>query len=172
MKSVIAGAATILALAASGSALAALPAGRDAPELSAPGAHAGKVVSVDLVELLKQGPVVVYFFPSAFTDSWETKAFAEQFERFRAAGTSVIGVSRDAIDTLQSFSAEEAGGKFPMVSADEDLVNAWDVNDGAMFNTRTTYVVAPSGKIVFVHDDNDYSGHITRTLAFVEGLKE
>jgi thioredoxin-dependent peroxiredoxin len=170
MKSVFA-AAGILALVAASPATAALSAGTVAPEFSAPGAQAGETVTVDLAELLKQGPVVVYFFPSAFTDSAETREFAMNFDKFRAAGASVVGVSRDAVDTLQRFSVEECDGKFPVASASESLVNAFDVNDGAMFNTRTTYVIAPSGKIVFAHDDNDYRGHIKRSLAFVEEMK-
>jgi peroxiredoxin len=169
MKYLVAG--LILAASAANPALAALSPGASAPEFSAPGARDGKVVKVELAELLKQGPVVIYFFPSAFTDSAETEDFVSNYDRFRAAGASVVGVSRDSVETLQRFSAEEGGGKFPMASANESLVNAFDVNDGAMFNTRTTYVVAPSGKIVFVHDDNEYRNHVKRALAFVEGMK-
>lgn len=172
MKSVLAAAAAFFAVAAAGPASAALSTGATAPEFSAPGAQEGKAVMVDLAELLKQGPVVVYFFPSAFTDTAQTREFAENIDRFRAAGASVVGVSRDSADTLQRFSLEEAGGRFPVASASESLVNAWDVNDGAMFNTRTTYVVDPSGEIVFVHDDEEYRNHVKRALAFVEEMKK
>jgi thioredoxin-dependent peroxiredoxin len=70
---------------------------------------------------------------------------------------------------LARFSTQVCAGEFPVASASESLVNAFEVNDGAMFNTRTTYVVDPSGKIVFVHDDQDYSGHVKRVLAFLQG---
>jgi peroxiredoxin Q/BCP len=59
-----------------------------------------------------------------------------------------------------------------MASADESIVDGFDVNDGAMFNSRTTYVIAPSGKIVFVHDDEDYSHHVKNALAFVQAMKK
>ena len=172
MKSVFAAASLVLSIGTSSPVAAALKIGDSAPDFSTQGAYDGMLVIVDLAELLKRGLVVVYFFPTAFTDSAETRDFAKNFERFRAAGASVVGISRDSVDTLARFSAEECGGKFPVASASESLVNAFDVNDGAMFNTRTTYVVAPSGKIVFVHDDNDYRGHVRRTLAFVMEMKK
>lgn len=170
MKSVLAAAAAIFAVAGASPASAALSTGATAPEFTAPGAQAGKEVTVELADLLNQGPVVIYFFPSAFTDTAQTREFAKNIDRFRAAGVTVLGVSRDSIDTLQRFSVEEAGGSFPVASANEDLVNAWDVNDGAMFNTRTTYVVDPSGKIVFVHDEDEFRNHVKRVLAFVEEM--
>jgi peroxiredoxin Q/BCP len=172
MKTVLAGAAALFAFVTGGPASAALSAGSAAPEFSAPGAFDGKPVQLDLAELLKQGPVVIYFFPSAFTDTAQTREFMESIDRFRAAGVSVVGVSRDSVDTLQRFSREEAGGKFPVASASESLVNAFDVNDGAMFNTRTTYVVDRSGMIVFAYDDDEYRNHVKRALAFVEEMNK
>jgi peroxiredoxin len=172
MKSVLAAATAILSLVAASSAAAALAVGAPAPDFASPGAQGGMMMTVELAELLKQGPVVLYFFPSAFTDTTESHEFAEHIDKFRAAGVRVVGISRDSVDTLARYSTQECAGKFPMASASESLVNAFDVNDGAMFNTRTTYVVAPSGKIVFVHDDDDSSGHVKRALAFVQGMKK
>jgi peroxiredoxin len=80
-------------------------------------------------------------------------------------------MSRDSIETLARYSTQECAGKFPLASASESLVNAYDFNDGAMFNTRTTYVIDRAGKIVFVHDDDDYRDHVKRALAFVLGMK-
>ena len=171
MKLVLATAAAALSLAAAQPAAAALPVGTPAPEFSTNGAHDGKVVPVKLADLLEQGPVVLFFFPSAFTDTAASRDFAANIDRFRAAGVSVVGVSRDSTDTLVRFSTEVCAGKFPVASASESLVDAFDVNDGAMFNTRTTYVVAPSGKIVFVHDDQDPGSHVRNTLAFLETMK-
>jgi len=162
----------IFPLVASSNAAAALAVGDPAPGFSAPGAQGRTMMTVHLSELLKQGPLVLYFFPSAFTESAESHEFAQNIDTFRAAGASVVGMSRDSLDTLARFSAEECAGKFPMASAGESLVNAFDVNDGAMFNTRTTYVIAPSGKIVFVHDDDDYRDHVKRALTFVQGMKK
>jgi thioredoxin-dependent peroxiredoxin len=172
MKRVLPVVVATVSLTAATPALAALSTGATAPDFSAPAAHAGETVSIDLAELLEQGPVVLYFFPSAFTDTAQTREFAEKIARFRAAGASVVGVSRDSIDTLKQFSVDEARGAFPVASANESLVNAFDVNDGAMFNTRTTYVIAPSGRIAFVHDDDEYRNHVTRSLAFVEDMKK
>lgn len=170
MKSVVAAGAAILMLALASPASAALSLGAAAPEFSAPGAEAGQVTTVELAALRKKGPVVLYFFPSAFTDNAESRDFAANIEKFRAAGASVIGMSRDSVDTLTRYSTEAAAGKFPVASADEPLVNAYDVNDGAMFNTRTTYVIDRSGKIVFVHDEDDHRDHVKRSLAFVEAM--
>jgi peroxiredoxin len=170
MKSVLAAAIVILSLVAARPAAAALAVGGAAPQFSARGAQGGTVLTVDLAELLKNGPVVLFFFPSAFTDGPECRAFAENIDKFSVAGVSVVGVSRDGVDTLARFSTEECAGKFPLVSADENLVNSFDVNDGATFNTRTTYVIAPSGKIAFVHEDNDYGSHARSVLAFVQGM--
>lgn len=172
LKSVLAAAIAILPLVTASSAAAALAVGVSAPDFSARGAQGGTIMTVHLSQLLKQGPVVIYFFPSAFTDAAESREFAENIDKFRAAGASVVGMSRDSVDTLARYSTEECAGKFPMASASESLVNAFDVNDGAMFNTRTTYVIAPSGRIVFVHDDDDHSDHVKRALAFVQGMKK
>lgn len=171
MKSVLTVAIATLSLVAARPAAASLAVGAPAPHFSARGVQGGTVLTVDLSELLQKGAVVLFFFPSAFTDGPECKAFAKNIEEFSAAGVSVVGVSRDGVDTLARFSNEECGGKFPLASADESLVNSFDVNDGATFNTRTTYVIAPSGRIVFVHDDNDYGSHVRSALAFVEGMK-
>jgi peroxiredoxin len=175
MKPILTALATLpLALAHTIPASAALTVGAQAPEFTARGTQGGTIVTVDLSALLKKGPVVLYFFPSAFTGGSpaESHEFADNIDKFRAAGATVLGMSRDTLDTLARFSSEECAGKFPMVSADESIVDGFDVNDGAMFNTRTTYVIAPSGKIAFVHDDEDYSDHVKKTLAFVQAMKK
>lgn len=171
MKSVLAAAAAILSLAAAEPALAALAVGDSAPLFTAQGAQGDKLVTVELAALLKQGPVVIYFFPSSFTESEGAKEFAANAEAFRAAGATVVGMSRDTVEALASFSAKVCGGKFPVASAEVALVDAFDVNDGAQFNTRTTYVIAPSGKIAFVNNKPEFNGHVKSALAFVQGMK-
>ncbi len=170
MKPVLAAAAAILSLVAANPAAAALAVGDSAPDFSIDGAQGSTRMTVALAELRQKGPVVIFFFPSAFTDAPECRDFAANIDAFRAAGASVVGISRDSLDTLARFSAEECAAKVPLARADESLVNGFDVNDGAMFNTRTTYVVAPSGKIAFVNDDMDYAGHAKSALAFVQGM--
>lgn len=128
-------------------------------------------MTLSLSDLHKSGPVVVFFIPSAFTDGPACRDFADKFDQFRAAGVSVVGISRDSSETLARFSADECGGKFPMASANEALVNAFDVNDGAMFNTRMTYVITPEGKIAFVNDDPEFASHAKTALAFVQAIK-
>lgn len=172
MKSVLHNAAAALLLLVAPSAFSALAVGDLAPRFVIEGALDGKAVTVDLLELVNEGPLVIYFFPSAFTDRGASLDFAKNIERFHAAGTNVVGVSRDSIDTLTRFSSEVCGGLFPVASATESLVNAFDVNDGAMFNTRTTYVVDSLGKIVFVHDDQDYRGHVEKVLDFLQAWKQ
>lgn len=171
IKSLLATAAAILGLVAVNPASAALAVGDAAPAFTAPGAQGGTMMTVDLAALLKQGPVVIFFFPSAFTEGPECREFAENIDKFRAAGASVVGMSRDSVDTLSRFSTDQCDGKIPMASASETIVNGFDVNDGAMFNTRTSFVIDAAGRIAFVHDEDDYSGHMQRTLAFVQGMK-
>ena len=171
MRSVLA-AAAILSLVIVTPATAALAVGAPAVPFSLRGTQGQAIMAVDLAELLKQGPVVIFFFPSAFTDGPECRAFSESAAKFRALGARIVGISRDSIETLVRFSTEECPGEFPLASADQNLVNSYDVNDGAMFNTRTTYVVDSTGKIAFVHDGEDYGAHVESALAFVQGMKK
>jgi peroxiredoxin Q/BCP len=173
MKHLLPTAATLLSMVFATSASAALAVGAPAPDFSAPGAQGGTAMTVALSELLKRGPVVIFFFPSVFTggSDLESREFADTIDKFHAAGASVVGMSRDPLDALARFSTEECAGKFPMASAGSDIVAGFDVNDNSNFTTRTTYVIAPTGKIAFVHDDDDYRSHVKNTLAFVQGMK-
>jgi peroxiredoxin Q/BCP len=175
MKPILTALATLaLALAHTTPASAALAVGAQAPDFTAHATQGATILTVQLSALLKKGPVVLYFFPSAFTGGSpaESHEFADNIDQFGAAGATVLGMSRDTLDTLARFSTEQCASKFPMASADESIVDGFDVNDGAMFNTRTTYVIAPSGKIAFVHDDDDYSDHVKNALAFVQAMKK
>jgi peroxiredoxin Q/BCP len=173
IKSVATVTTALLSLVLAAPAFAALSVGAQAPDFSAPGVQGSTVIAVDLLELLKKGPVVIFFFPSVFAGGSddESHEFADAIEKFRAVGATVVGMSRDPLDTLGRFSTENCAGKFPMVSAELSVVTGYDVNDNANFTTRTTYVIAPTGKIVFVHDDDDYRGHVKKTLAFVQAMK-
>jgi peroxiredoxin len=97
-----------LALAAA-PAYATLPKGAKAPAFVAPGAQAGKPISFDLAKALKKGPVVLYFFPAAFTPGCniEAETFAEAMPKFQAAGATVIGVTAGNVDQLADFSAKK-----------------------------------------------------------------
>ena len=165
----------ILALAATAlgtqGSMAALAVGAKAPEFTTRGALAGKTFTVTLSHQLKRGPVVLYFFPKAFTPgcSAEAREFAE-----KAAGATVIGMSADPVDDLVAFSTKECAGKFAVASAGPNIVSGYDValKMRPGMTDRTSYVIAPSGRIAFVHSEMSYAGHVKSTLAAVEAMKQ
>ena len=164
-----------LAAALSIPAAAALPQGSKAPDFVTSGALAGKPFRLHLKRQLAKGPVVLYFFPKAFTKgcTLEARAFSEQTAEFRKAGAQVIGLSTDDQATLAKFSVEECRNAFPVATATPPIVKAYDVVLKAKptLTTRTSYVIARNGRIVMVHDDLDYSQHVAKTLAAVKALK-
>lgn len=164
MKNILLG--TIL-LATATTSLAALKEGDTAPDFKAPASLAGKAFSFSLKDALKKGPVVVYFYPSAYTNGCNIQAhtFAVNYDKFKAAGATVVGVSQDNISRLNDFSAdpEYCAGKVA-VASDEDgkISKAYDlsIRDAApgrkdsrgqdinhAFTERTTFVVTPDGRI-------------------------
>lgn len=154
---------------------AALKTGVRAPDFTAPGAMAGKAFTVHLKTALKKGPVVLYFFPAAFTEGCnaEAHAFAEALPDFQKAGATVIGMTAGNVDKLEAFSAEKCAGKFAVAAASPAIVKDYDVQltrpDGTAtkFTSRTSYVIAPDGKILFVHSDPSPADHIRLTLEAV-----
>src|SRR5881398_3969103 len=168
----------LFGLAAAGLALtpatAALPVGTKAPEFATTGAVGGKEFKLDLAEQLKKGPVVLYFFPKAFTSGCtaEAHAFSESIGDFKKAGAQVIGMSADNIATLKDFSVKECRSAFPVATATSETQKAYDVAWAAHpgITTRTSYVIDRKGKVVMVHDDLDFSQHVAKTLAAVQGL--
>src|SRR5688572_32151610 len=112
--------AGLFAAALTTPAWAAMTVGETAPDFTLKGSLAGKDFTFSLKSALAKGPVVVYFFPSAFTGGCdaEAHAFAEDADKFAAAGASIIGVSADSVDRLHKFSADPAfcAGKFPVAS--------------------------------------------------------
>jgi len=155
-------------------ATSALSVGAQAPDFTTRGALAGKVFTLTLSDQLKKGPVVLYFFPAAFTPGCtaEAREFAEATDRFRAAGATVIGMSADPVDTLAKFSVQECRNKFAVASAGPVIIKGYDVAlpVGGMTN-RTSYVIAPTGRIAFVHSAMSYKDHVKSTLAAVESMK-
>ncbi|MEE4339296.1 peroxiredoxin [Erythrobacter sp.] len=154
-------------------ASAELPVGAAAPGFSTKAALAGEEFAFSLREALKKGPVVLYFYPKAFTRgcTLEANAFAETMPEFKKAGASVIGMSNDDIATLKRFSREECRDAFPVGVASAKVIADYDVKYAATdLASRTSYVIAPDGRIVAVHSDSDYRGHVTETLAAVRAL--
>ena len=157
---------------------AALKQGTRAPAFSTTGALAGKSFSFNLRRQLGKGPVVLYFFPKAFTQgcTLEANAFAEAMDEFKAAGATVVGLSADDTETLKRFSTEECRDAFPVATASPNMIKAYDVafernGQNTGLSDRTSYVIAPDGRIVMVHSDLDWREHVSRTLAAVKKLK-
>jgi len=167
MRTAIAVVAIAMALPA-GPTLAALPIGATAPDFTTQASLAGKPFGFHLADTLKKGPVVLYFFPAAFTSgcTFEAHEFAEATDAFAKLGATVIGVSADNIETLNRFSVSECRSKFAVASADTKLITQYDVKLPVMRMTnRTSYVIAPDGKIVFAYSALDYKGHVEKTMA-------
>ena len=154
---------------------AALHVGTKAPDFTTTGAVGGKEFKLHLAQQLQKGPVVLYFFPKAFTSGCtaEAHAFSESIRDFRKAGAQVIGMSADDLKTLHDFSTKECRSAFPVATATSEIQKAYDVAWAAHpgITTRTSYVIDKSGKVVMVHDDLDFSQHVAKTLAAVKALK-
>lgn len=156
------------------SAQAALPVGAKAPDFTTKGALGGKPFTLHLARQLGKGPVVLYFFPAAFTPGCTIEAheFAEATDAFRKAGATVIGLSADPVDKLRKFSVQECRNKFAVATATPQIIADYDVKlpqlEGR--SNRTSFVIAPDGRIVFVHSDLDPADHVRTTLAAVRAL--
>jgi len=168
---------TLSALMLAGLAQAALPVGAPAPDFSADAALGGQPYKFSLAAALKKGPVVLYFYPKAFTSGCTVEAhlFAEASEKFEALGATVIGISNDNIDTLKKFSVEACRNKFSVaadagakVMKDYDAKLNLPVVDMA---DRISYLIGSDGRIAAVHASMKPEGHIESMLKAAEQLK-
>jgi peroxiredoxin len=172
MKSIL---AAIFLLAAPAAALAALKVGDPAPDFTAPATLGGREFTFRLADALKKGPVVIYFYPAAFTKGCTIEAheFAAAMPDYLAAGAMVIGVSHDDIATLDKFSTSECQSKFP-VAADRDrrIMKSYDAALGFLtpYADRTSYVVTANGRIAFAYSNLDPDQHVAGTLKAVRAL--
>ena len=166
----------VLAFSLASPAAAALPAGAKAPDFVTTGALAGKPFQLHLKRELRKGPLVLYFFPKAFTKgcTLEARAFSEASAEFRKAGARVIGLSSDDLPTLKRFSVEDCRNAFPVATASAATIRAYDValKEKPGLTNRTSYVIGRNGRIAFVHSDLDWSGHVAKTLAAVKALRK
>jgi thioredoxin-dependent peroxiredoxin len=169
MKRLTMNALAALATALAAPAWAALDIGEKAPDFSAPAALAGKEYRFSLAETLAKGPVVLYFFPAAFTSgcSAEAHEFAEATEKFAALGATVVGVSTDDIATQVKFSAQACQGKFAVASdASKAVIKSYDAAMMLMpeYANRVSYVIAPDRSIIYNYQSLNPSKHVTNTL--------
>jgi peroxiredoxin len=193
MKRTLSAAAALTVAALPFAAQAELSRGARAPDFFTQVALAGKPSSFSLRQALRRGPVVLYFYPKAFTQgcTLEAHAFAEATDQFKAAGATVIGMSNDDIGTLQRFSTEHCRDKFAVGVATPEIVRQYDVafkmtpelaqrmaaagrtptTLGAATN-RTSYVIAPDGRIALVYNNMDYRDHVRMTLDAVKALRQ
>ena len=164
--------ATCLASPAS----AALKTGDKAPDFTAPATLGGKDFTFHLADALKKGPVVVYFYPAAFTSGCTVEAhdFAEAMPQYQALGASVIGVSHDDMATLGKFSVSECQSKFAVASdTSRAIMKSYDAAMGFLtpYADRVSYVIAQDGKIALAYSALDPDEHVSRTLKAVAALK-
>ena len=177
MKRMLAGAMlAAAAFSAAAPALAALAVGASAPDFTAPATLGGHEFTFNLAEALKKGPVVLYFYPAAFTKGCTIEAhdFAAAIDQYKAMHATVIGVSHDDIATLDRFSTSECQSKFP-VAADPALKVARDYDAKlpvmGMAN-RTSYVIAPDGKVIYAYSNLNPADHVANTLAAVKAYED
>jgi peroxiredoxin len=182
--------AASLAIALALPAEAALKAGDPAPVFTAPASLAGKSFDYSLRDALKKGPVVVYFYPSAYTQGCNIQAreFALNMDKFTAAGASIVGVSMDSIARLNDFSADPltCAGKIPVASDEGGKISrSYDLTlsetptprkdqRGQEFDharvERTTFIVTPDGKIAAAVGGLAPDANVKRALELVEKL--
>lgn len=185
----IATAAIVAATTFTAPAFAALENGAKAPDFTATGMKGGKQFQFKLSDALKKGPVVVFFFPAAYTPGCtaETKAFSDMADEYASAGATLVGVTggakladgtmasaKDSLARLEEFSKEHCRDKFAIAAVNADTVKAYDVSFNEQrpdWTNRTSYVIAPDGKILLSHTDMQAPSHITKTLEAVKAWK-
>lgn len=170
-RNVVAG--VLLAAGLALPAFAALNVGAKAPMFTAEASLGGKVYTFSLAAALKKGPVVLYFYPQAFTKGCTIEAhdFAAAMGRYEALGATVIGVSHDPIAILKKFSVSECRSKFPVAADPEQkIMKSYDavLPSHPKFANRTSYVIAPDDTVIYTYTNLDPSEHVANTLAAVK----
>jgi peroxiredoxin Q/BCP len=154
-------------------AAAALKNGSAAPDFKARASIGGKQFDFALADALKKGPVVLYFYPAAFTPGCTIEAhnFADAMDDFAKLGATVIGVSHDSIQTLDKFSLTECRSKFP-VAADTNgrIMRSYDAvyRGDPDYADRVSYVISQEGKILFNYTSGDPTHHVEYTMNAVK----
>ena len=155
-------------------AFAALKPGTRATDFTTQAVLAGDAYSYNLNKALKKGPVVLYFFPKAFTSGCTVEAheFSEAADDFAVYGASIIGMSADNLDTLKRFSVEACRNKFTVGVATKPVIKNYKVSLPASgITNRTTYVIAPDGKVLFAYSALGVKGHVSGALNAVKAWR-
>jgi peroxiredoxin len=158
-------------------ASAALDIGDRAPDFSTEAALAGSVYKYSLAESLKKGPVIIYFFPAAYSEGCSVEAhyFAESVAQFNALGATVVGVSGDDIETLSKFSVQACQSRFPVASdRTQAVMKSFDavMQTRPEYANRISYVIAPDGAIVYHYMSLNPTKHVEKTLAALRAWNE
>ncbi|MEL7197246.1 MAG: peroxiredoxin [Pseudomonadota bacterium] len=165
--------AILAMLALNSPAAAQLAVGDKAPVFTTKAAMAGTEFGYSLAMALRKGPVVLYFYPKAFTHgcTLEANQFADAMPDFKAAGATVMGLSNDNIETLKRFSREECRDAFPVGVASDGLISDYQVgSEGSRLASRVSFVISQDGRVHYVYASADYRAHVRQTLASVRGL--
>ena len=176
--SIVASVLAAVVIGAAAPALAELHPGDMAPAIDTQASLGGKVFDFNIADELEKGPVVLYFYPAAFTSGCTLEAhdFAEHIDDYTKLGAEVIGVSGDNIDKLNKFSVSECRSKFAVASdGNHKISRAYKavLGFGPMtFSDRTSYVMARDGKIVYAYRSLDPNEHVANTLDAVRKLAE
>jgi len=154
---------------------AALSVGMHAPDFTTQASLGGRVFTYSLSDELRKGPVVLYFYPAAFTKGCTIEAhkFAEAIEQFHALGATVIGVSHDDIEKLNRFSVSECRSKFPVASdVDQRIMKSYDaiLPANPQRANRTSFVISPDGVIKYTYTDLRPDKHVANTLSALRQL--
>ena len=165
----------VLLLAVVLPAWAALGIGAPAPDFTAQATLGGKEFRFSLAEALSKGPVVLYFYPAAFTKGCTIEAhkFAEATEQFAQLGATVIGMSKDDIETLNKFSVSECRSKFAVASDPGlEIAKAYDTKIPVLaYSDRTSFVIVPGGTIHYVYSAMSPDRHVANALAAVQAWR-
>ncbi len=177
MKNIL-GAAALFGLGLmTGAANASLAVGDNAPDFAIKAALGGKEFNFSLNAALKKGPVVLYFFPAAFTKGCTIEAheFAEATDRFNKLGATLIGVTAGNADRVTEFSSVECRNKFAVAAdADQKVIKAYDVvlPQKPEYSNRTSYVITPDHKIAFVYTNLEPDNHVSLTMQAVQDWRD
>jgi thioredoxin-dependent peroxiredoxin len=157
-------------------ARAALTNGAKAPDFTLQATQAGKVFQFSLADALKKGPVVLYFYPAAFTPGCTIEAhdFADAIDKYHALHATVIGVSHDPLGKLQRFSVSECRKKFPVAAdTDQTVEKEYDavLSQFPKYANRTSYVIAQNGTIFYSYTNLQPDQHVANTLAALKRLE-